>query len=237
MKFQTFDEAVAKKAKGDDLVAYVIDRINDFTDGKDVDLDFLTRKAVGTFCTELGISRNWATLELDEIAPDGEEGVAVVPEDETVAILSALKYLVAEKVIEPSADGEDAPDLLNDFLPEGEEFQGERCLGHLWEFRYALAVELEHGVTRGTNVTQNHPLLTGLVVLAHLAEDRLYYARLWVMEVEGELFDAQLKGDSEAVLESLGDLALAQKHLQARLSEKVDEARAKAEQDTGDTKS
>ena len=39
----------------------------------------------------------------------------------------------------------------------------------------------------------NHPLLTGMVVLAHLAEDRLYYARLLVMETEGELFTAQLK--------------------------------------------
>jgi hypothetical protein len=32
-----------------------------------------------------------------------------------------------------------------------------------------------------------------MVVLAHLAEDRLYYARLLVMETEGELFNAQLK--------------------------------------------
>jgi hypothetical protein len=130
-------------------------------------------------------------------------------------------------VLAPSDDGTPVPDLLNDFLPSGTRFQGTKCLGHLWEFRYALAVELEHGSTRGTNVTNNHPLLTGLVVMAHLAEDRLYYARLWVMETEGELLNAQLERKPfKEIHEILEHLTLARKHLEARISEAIDNAPA-----------
>ena len=39
------------------------------------------------------------------------------------------------------------------------------------EFRKGLEVELEHGVTfTDANVTNNHPLLTGLIVMAHFKE-------------------------------------------------------------------
>ncbi|MBU2498591.1 MAG: hypothetical protein KKE57_06815, partial [Proteobacteria bacterium] len=38
----------------------------------------------------------------------------------------------------------------------------------LKEFRHGLEVELEHGIQfKDANVTNNHPLLTGLIVLAH----------------------------------------------------------------------
>ncbi|MBK6359793.1 MAG: hypothetical protein IPF39_07575 [Comamonadaceae bacterium] len=87
--------------------------------------------------------------------------------------------------------------ILNDFLPANSApFNDAPCLGHFWEFQYALAVELEHGKTRGTNVTNNHPVLTGMVAMAHLTEDTLYYARLWVMEGEGECFNALREGKS-----------------------------------------
>jgi len=43
-------------------------------------------------------------------------------------------------------------------------------------FRRGLEVELEHGVRfRDANVTNNHPLLTGKIVLAHLKETLDYY--------------------------------------------------------------
>ena len=90
-------------------------------------------------------------------------------------------------------------------------------LGHLWEFQYALAVELEHGKTRGSNVTNNHPLLTALVVVAHLTEDKLYYARLWEMETSGELFNALLEGSASGPV--MKENMRAKIYLQQRLQE------------------
>lgn len=227
MKFTTYEDAINAKADLDGLLGYVVERTTQFNDGADVDLDFLGRADIGAFCRALGFRarRNWGAMTLSQIAPTGVEGVEVVPEDEAVLILSTLKLLLAKGLITPQADGSPAPHLLNDFLPAPGRFKGRRTLGHLWEFRYALAVELEHGTTRGTNVTNNHPLLTGFVVLAHLAEDPLYYARLWVMEKEGELLQLQLgKKPFKEIHDCLAKLTLARKHLEARISEAVEKA-------------
>ena len=68
------------------------------------------------------------------------------------------------------------------------------------QFRQGLEVELEHGVTfPDANVTNNHPLLTGKIVLAHLKEMLDYYERLNVAEVEGDLFKAVLAGNADKV--------------------------------------
>ena len=54
------------------------------------------------------------------------------------------------------------------------------------EFRQGLEVELEHGIGfDDANVTNNHPILTGKIVLAHLKESLDYYTRLDVAEIEG----------------------------------------------------
>ena len=64
------------------------------------------------------------------------------------------------------------------------------------EFRKGLEVELEHGLTfKDANVTNNHPLLTGLIVLAHFKETLDYYRLLEVAELEGDLIKALVKGD------------------------------------------
>jgi hypothetical protein len=69
------------------------------------------------------------------------------------------------------------------------------------EFRRGLEVELEHGLQfPDANVTNNHPLLTGKIVLAHLKETLDYYSRLEVAELEGDMLKALIKGD-------LGNLA------------------------------
>jgi hypothetical protein len=61
-----------------------------------------------------------------------------------------------------------------------------------------LEVELEHGVQfPDANVTNNHPVLTGKIVLAHLKEMLDYYLRLEVAELEGDLFKASRAGDAE----------------------------------------
>ena len=62
-------------------------------------------------------------------------------------------------------------------------------------FRAGLEVELEHGTRYpDANVTNNHPLLTGRIVLAHLKETMDYYQRLDVAELEGDLLKAMKAG-------------------------------------------
>ena len=84
------------------------------------------------------------------------------------------------------------------------------------EFKQGLEVELEHGLqTPDANVTNNHPILTGKIVLAHLKEMLSYYTRLKVAELEGDLFKTLKRGDE-------GKLARIQKELiiaRAALSE------------------
>lgn len=70
----------------------------------------------------------------------------------------------------------------------------------LKEFCKGLEVELEHGVTfKDANVTNNHPILTGLIVLAHFKESLDYYKLLEVAELEGDLVKAVAKGNAEKV--------------------------------------
>jgi hypothetical protein len=67
-------------------------------------------------------------------------------------------------------------------------------------FRRGLEVELEHGTRfKDANVTNNHPLLTGKIVLAHLKEMLDYYERLEVAELEGDLLKAVKAGNLEKV--------------------------------------
>jgi len=55
------------------------------------------------------------------------------------------------------------------------------------QFRMGMDVELEHGtVDSNTNVTDDDPLMTGKIALAHLNELPDYYTRLEEMEEEGE---------------------------------------------------
>jgi hypothetical protein len=61
----------------------------------------------------------------------------------------------------------------------------------LEEFRKGMEVELEHGIRfKDANVTNNHPILTGMIVLAHLKESLDYYKLLEVAELEGDLLKA-----------------------------------------------
>ncbi len=80
------------------------------------------------------------------------------------------------------------------------------------DFRQGLEVELEHGMRfKDANVTNNHPILTGKIVLAHLKESLDYYKRLQVAEIEGDLLKAVDADDSAKVQR------LYQKLIRARL--------------------
>ena len=55
------------------------------------------------------------------------------------------------------------------------------------QYRKGLDVELEHGlVDPHTNVTNDDPIMTGKIALAHLNEFPDYYTRLEKMEREAE---------------------------------------------------
>ena len=55
------------------------------------------------------------------------------------------------------------------------------------QYRMGLDVELEHGkVDPHTNVTNDDPIITGKIALAHLNEFPDYYTRLDKMEKEAE---------------------------------------------------
>jgi hypothetical protein len=79
------------------------------------------------------------------------------------------------------------------------------------EFRRGLEVELEHGTQFGDeNVTNNHPIITGMIVLAHLKESLDYYKLLEVAELEGDLLKAVLSKNLKKIEEKYKKLSEAQ---------------------------
>jgi hypothetical protein len=71
----------------------------------------------------------------------------------------------------------------------------------LKDFQLGLEVELEHGICfPEANVTNNHPILTGKIVLAHFKESLDYYQRLDVIELEGDLLKAVIAKNSTKVV-------------------------------------
>ena len=79
---------------------------------------------------------------------------------------------------------EEADKILTEIETEGTKIRPE-------DFRLGLEVELEHGIRfPEANVTNNHPILTGKIVLAHFKESLDYYQRLEVAEIEGDLLKA-----------------------------------------------
>jgi hypothetical protein len=88
-------------------------------------------------------------------------------------------------------ESEEARVLLNEVNTGGMDID-------LEAFRKGLEVELEHGTQfEDANVTNNHPVLTGLIVLAHLKESLDYYLLLDVAELEGDLLKALAREDGE----------------------------------------
>jgi len=97
------------------------------------------------------------------------------------------------KITDPAVSADEASTILDIVNTQGENIP-------LEAFRKGLEVELEHG-TRFTdaNVTNNHPVLTGKIVIAHLKETMDYYERIDVAEVEGDLLKAVLSRDIEKI--------------------------------------
>ena len=76
------------------------------------------------------------------------------------------------------------------------------------DFRDGLEVELEHGTKYPeANVTNNHPVLTGKIVIAHMKETLGYYRRLKIMELEIVIHKALVAKDAAKLEKYLKKLA------------------------------
>ena len=126
--------------------------------------------------------------------------------DEVKRVCKALGIRDWTTLAESKVTADEALAILNEMDAEGMGIDLER-------FRVGLEVELEHGVRfKEANVTNNHPILTGKIVLAHFKETLDYYERLEVAELEGDLLKAAVAGKPEKVQ------ALYKKLIAARLA-------------------
>ena len=90
------------------------------------------------------------------------------------------------------------------------------------DFKRGLEIELEHGIGfADANVTNNHPVLTGKIVLAHLKETLDYYTRLEVVELEGDILKAVVAGDQAKLAIKYQDLLQARFLLSEREKEQI----------------
>jgi|UniRef100_A0A7C3YYB2 hypothetical protein len=137
-----------------------------------------------------------------------------VTQEEVQKICKEIKIRDWTKIKEPKVSAPEAEIILKIVNVEGMDIP-------LEEFRRGLEIELEHGTMfADANVTNNHPILTGKIVLAHLKEMMDYYERLEVAELEGDLLKALKKGD----------LAKAQKKYQALVQARLELAEAEKKQ-------
>jgi len=91
------------------------------------------------------------------------------------------------------------------------------------DFQQGLEVELEHGTRyEDANVTNNHPILTGMIVLAHLKETMDYYKRIDVAEIEGDLLKAVLSKNVSKIESKYKKLIEAQKALNKAIADQFE---------------
>ncbi|MCX8030314.1 MAG: hypothetical protein N3A59_01870 [Thermodesulfovibrionales bacterium] len=112
-----------------------------------------------------------------------------VSKEEVKRICKELNIRDWSELTEPSITKEEAELILSivnlDNLPISVE-----------EFKVGLEVELEHGtIFKNYNVTNNHPILTGMIVMAHFMEMLDYYYRLEIAELEGDFLKALTKNE------------------------------------------
>ncbi len=89
-------------------------------------------------------------------------------------------------------------------------------------FKQGIEVELEHGIRfEDANVTNNHPILTGKIVLAHLKETMDYYDRLEVAEIEGDLLKAVLAKNLKKIEEKYKKLITAENMLNKAVAAQI----------------
>jgi predicted RNA-binding protein Jag len=113
--------------------------------------------------------------------------------DEVKRVCKEIGLRDWSKITDPTVSEEEASTILNIVNTKGMNIP-------LEAFRKGLEVELEHGTRfEDANVTNNHPILTGKIVIAHLKETMDYYERIDVAEMEGDLLKAILSRNIEKI--------------------------------------
>jgi hypothetical protein len=112
-----------------------------------------------------------------------------VTKDEVRRVCKELRIRDWTRLSKPQATKDEAKKILA-------AVNTEKMPIDLDEFLAGLDVELEHGTRfSDANVTNNHPVITGKIVIAHLKESLDYYKLLEVAELEGDLLKAVATGD------------------------------------------
>ena len=107
-----------------------------------------------------------------------------ISKEEVKRVCKELGFRDWSKLEEVTVTKKEASEILRIVNTKGMEIPVE-------DFKQGLEVELEHGIRyEDANVTNNHPILTGKIVLAHLKETMDYYKRLDIAELEGDLLKA-----------------------------------------------
>ena len=125
------------------------------------------------------------------------EGNMKLPEyitaDEVKRVCNEIGLRDWSQITDPTVSEEEASTILNIVNTKGMNIP-------LKTFQKGIEVELEHGTRfEDANVTNNHPILTGKIVIAHLKETMDYYERIDVAEMEGDLLKAILSRNIEKI--------------------------------------
>jgi hypothetical protein len=135
--------------------------------------------------------------------------------DEVKRICNDIGLRDWSEITDPTVSGEEASTILN--IVNTQEMNIP-----LEAFRKGLEVELEHGTRfEEANVTNNHPILTGKIVIAHLKETMDYYERIEVAEIEGDLLKAVLSKNLEKIESKYKLLIEAQKSLNQSVADQL----------------
>jgi hypothetical protein len=135
--------------------------------------------------------------------------------DEVKRVCNEVGLRDWSEITDPSVSDEEASTILGIVNTKGMEIP-------LESFRKGLEVELEHGTRfEDANVTNNHPILTGKIVIAHLKETMDYYERIDVAEVEGDLLQAIISGNIGKIESKYKKLIEAQKLLNQAVADQL----------------
>jgi hypothetical protein len=138
-----------------------------------------------------------------------------VSKDEVKRICKELGFRDWSAITEPKVSEKEASAILKIVNVKGMKIP-------LSDFRQGLEVELEHGTRyEDANVTNNHPILTGRIVLAHLKETLDYYKRIEVAEIEGDLLKAVISKNIKKIEEKYRKLVAAQGLLSKAIADQL----------------
>ena len=149
----------------------------------------------------------------------GAEQTMKLPEyvtaEEVKKVCKKLNFRDWSELTEPTVTKEETAKILSIVNSKGMDIP-------LDDFQQGLEVELEHGTRyEDANVTNNHPILTGKIVLAHLKETMDYYKRIDVAEIEGDLLKAIQSKNLEKIESKYRKLIEAQKALNKAVEDQL----------------